>query len=270
MNKITHNVLLLCFFFALNSLAIGQDLKLLATIPSSINFFTTDPLGNSYILTGNELTQYDSLGIKKLSYGQRNFGRMRCVDASNPMKVMLLYPDFARLEVLDSKLALQRSIDLRAFGIEQPLLACTSLNSGIWIFDQQDFQLKKYNEQMQILSESGNIAQRIDMELHPKQLVEHDNLLYLNNPETGILVFDAYGAYLKRIPLAGIAKIAFSGEQMLYCRAGKMYAYDLKKLEENPFTMPFDLGSSFEARIEQHKLFLNKVEKIEIYRFRID
>lgn len=267
MRKAARFVFILILFLNALSTAVAQELNWTATINGPINHFTTDPFGNSYVLRGNELTQYDSLGVKRLTYGQRNLGGLRCIDASNPMKIVLLYPDFARLEILDSKLAMQRSIDLRGFGIQQPLLACTSLSGGIWIFDQQDFQLKKYSEQMQILTESGNIAQRTGYELRPTQLIEYENRLYLNCPQTGVLVFDAFGTYLKLLPISGVYKLAFSGERMLYCKSGKAFSYRLDTFEEQPFLLPEKSGIVKELRIEQQKIFLNNADKIELYRF---
>lgn len=267
MIKATRFVFILLLLLSGFSHGIAQEPRWTATIPGPVNYFTTDPLGNSYVLRGNELLQYDSLGIRRLSYGQRNLGGLKGIDASNPMKILLLYPDFAKLEILDSKLALQRSMELRGFGIQQPLLACISMSGGFWLFDQQDFQLKKYSEQMQILTESGNIAQRTGYELRPTQLIEHENRLYLNCPQKGVLVFDAFGTYLKLLPIKGVYKLAFYGERLLYCKSGKAFSYWLDTLEEQPFLLPEKSGVVKELRIEQQKIFLNNADKIELYRF---
>ena len=83
----------------------------------------------------NQLLQFDQKGKPKANYSENNLGALRFVDAGNPMKVLVFYPDFARLILLDSKLSPQSTIDLRELKINQPLTACNSKENGYWVYD---------------------------------------------------------------------------------------------------------------------------------------
>ena len=80
-------------------------------------------------------------------------------------------------------------------------------------------------------------------------------------------MFDAFGTYLKLIPIKAVYKISFSGDNMLYCRDGEAFTYQLNTLEEEPFVLPEKSVVVKEFRIEQQKIFLNNADKIELYRF---
>src|SRR5688572_14414895 len=85
--------------------------------PASLS---TDKLGQAYVLVENQLLQFAASGKPIANYSENNLGMIRSVDPTNPMKIMVFYNDFARLVILDSKLAFQSSIDLRSIQINQP------------------------------------------------------------------------------------------------------------------------------------------------------
>ncbi|MBL0031905.1 MAG: hypothetical protein IPP27_06880 [Bacteroidetes bacterium] len=88
------------------------------------------------------ITAIDPNGKPIANFSRNNLGSIRSIDASNPMKILMFYPDFAQLVVLNNKLAEQSSINLRASEINQPIVACGSENGGYWIYDNDDDQLK--------------------------------------------------------------------------------------------------------------------------------
>src|SRR6185369_8144211 len=92
-------------FFLLISFK-ADEYKLINSIPFAHAKFTTDRLGNAYVIVENQLLQFDTIGKPKANYSNLNSGILFSVDASNPLKILLFYPDFARLELLNNKLAL--------------------------------------------------------------------------------------------------------------------------------------------------------------------
>jgi hypothetical protein len=243
-----------------------DDYTLIKNIPFTGVSFTTDNLGNSYVIAENQLLQFDSKGRPKASYSENNLGSLRAVDASNPMKILTYYPDFTQINILNSKLALQSTINLRRLGIMQPTLICNSNNEGYWVFDLQDFQLKKVNLDLQVKFESGNISQNVGYDILPDFLVEADNSVYLNNPSTGILVFDLYGTYYKTIPLKNLKSFQVIGDELLFVDQNKLISFHLKKLEEREILLP-PHDSLRNARIEQKELFLLTTGSLSFYSF---
>jgi hypothetical protein len=230
--------LVLCCVFNFSFLIPLQDYKLINSVPFENARLTTDNLGNAYVMVENQLLQFDTAGKPKAVYAERNAGHLQSVDATNPLKLVLFYPDFAQLQILDSKLALQSSVYLRNFNIIQPVVACQSNQGGYWIFDLQDYQLKKIDMNLQLKIESGNLVQTLGFSPLPNFIVEWDNKIYMNNPKTGILVFDQYGSYIKTIPITDLKTFQFIGSDLLYVKENKMMKHNLKTLQENEVLLP--------------------------------
>lgn len=255
------------FFVMLFLVAFKADnYTLLNSIPFSKVLFTTDHLGNAYVIAENQLLQFDSHGKPKATYSETGLGALRSVDASNPLKILLYYPDFLQINVLNSKLALQSTIRLRPLGITQPTLICNSNNEGYWIFDMQDFQLKKIDLNLQVKFESGNVSQNVGYDILPDFLVESENYVYLNNPATGILVFDLYGTYYKTIPVKNLGSFQIINDELLYVSMNKLISFHLKKLEEKEILLP-QHDSLLNVRIEQKELFLLTTTSLNFYSF---
>ncbi|MFM7726606.1 MAG: hypothetical protein ACKO7B_07885, partial [Flavobacteriales bacterium] len=158
-------------------------------------------IGNLYVISDNQLLKFSPEGKPLQNYAEVRNGELRMVDASNPMKVLLFYPDMARLVALGTQFAPQSTIELRNLGIYQPTLACNSINEGYWIYDLQDFQLKKLDLNLQLVFQSGNLQLLTGKKVVPTSLIEYNQRVYLNDPSSGILVFDQFAGYYKTLPI---------------------------------------------------------------------
>ncbi len=263
MNRIVVFIFLL---FALTSFT-GDGFKLIKTIPVKATFITTDKLGNCYVIDeNNQLTKYNALGEREANYSDKYMGKLKSADVSNPLKILLLYADFNQITSLDNKLSLRTQVPLRELNILQPLAVCTSVNDGLWIFDQQDFQLKRLDLNLNIVQESGNLMQITGKEIKPSHLFENNGYVYLNNPEIGIMVFDLFGSYFKTIPLTQVSGIQFIGDELFYYRKGVLTAYNIKTLSERIIELPAGSDSSiYNVRVEEQKVYLLKDQQLNIY-----
>lgn len=240
--------------------------QLVKQIPfTEITSFTTDNLGNAYVVSENLLLQFDNNGKPLNHYDEKNLGRLADVDADNPLKLLLFYRDFAQINILNSQLALQSTIQLRALGIEDPLLICNSkVDYGIWVYDRQDFKLKKIDLNLQVTRESSNIPQLIGKDINPRFMTEGGKFLLMSDPEAGILFFDQYGAYFKTHPVKNVYYMQATEEELYYVSNGSLYTYNFKTLEEKKAGMPLN-DSLSAARVEQHRLFLTSNNELKIF-----
>src|SRR5436853_7636043 len=88
-------------FFILSSFA--SDWQPVKQIPfTEIASFTTDNLGNVYVVSENILLQFDNNGKPLNHYDEKNLGRLVRIDADNPLKLLVFYPDFAQINILNS------------------------------------------------------------------------------------------------------------------------------------------------------------------------
>ena len=243
------------------------DYLFVNSIPfSHLSFLTTDKLGNAYGIVGNQILQFDQNGKPVSNFSKNNFGEMRSIDASNPMKILLFYPDFAQLVILNSKLAEQSVVHLRASEINTPIVACNSENGGYWVYDNDDDQLKKLDLNLQIQYQSGNLTQLLGYKVQPRFLLEEDGYVYMSDPENGIFVFDLFGTYYKLLPFKGLKSFQVVDQNILFVRENKLIRYDSKiAVEQEVLLPPHD--SILNARIEDKKLYLLTSDSLSFYSF---
>ncbi len=257
-------------FFSLFLCLLGfqsGEYKLKYSIPfSEARFFTTDNLGNAYVIAGNQLLRFNPEGKPHQNFSESTLGELRSVDASDPLKTILFYPDFGRLILLNSQLAVQSVVHLKEIGIYQPMLACGSAYGGYWIFDRQDFQLKKVDLNLQITVQSGEMMNVTGMDVNPDFITEYNGSVYLKDPRNGLFVFDRFGTYHKRIPLGEITSFQVIEHEVLYVSEDKLKAFHLKTLNEREILLPSH-GSIKNARIENNQLYLLTSDSLAFYSF---
>lgn len=252
-----------------NQILFADSLTLVNKIDATVSFFTTDHLGNCYLVTENGLFKYDLDGKLLSSFSQKNFGTIQLVDATDPLKVLIFNKDFSSAITLDTKLTVQSTFNLRDLNLQQPILICVSRHDGYWIYDKQSNQLKKINASLQPVHESSDLSQIINSELNPVFLVESEKWLWLSNPSSGVLIFDMFGTYLKTLEIKDSIdinnfqvnndKIILSGENMLK---------EINQFDLNEKVIIYkELTDVKKMRIEQNRLYVLKKNIFEIYSF---
>jgi hypothetical protein len=244
----------------------SNDFTLLNGVPfSSARYMTTDNIGNIYVITENQLLKFNPRGKPLQNFSDSRSGELRSADASNPMKVLLFYPDMARIITLGTQFAPQSIIELRNLGISQPTLACNSLNEGFWVYDLQDFQLKKLNLDLQLTFQSGNLLQVVGKKIFPNSLAEFDQKVYLNDPEIGIMVFDQFAGFIKTIPIKGIKSFQVIRDELLYSDGESIRSYDMKRISEHEIMSPGNNGIIKTFRLNEAQLYLLTTDSLNIY-----
>ncbi len=256
-------IIYILLFFTLN-ISAQEKFKQVTTIEITANFFTTDNQSNIYAIKGNELFKYNKLGTLLYKYSNKNLGNIDYIDASNPLRILVFYKNFLQVVFLDNTLSPHgepTSFDI--LGLPQVTLAATSYNSCVWLYNQQNFELIRFNQSFEKTQVTTNLNLVLNISLQPTQLLEYDNRLYLNNPQTGILIFDIYGTYYKTIPLKGIQHFQPIGDWVYYQTENKIMAYNIKTTEEKDFEIPKQDFINF--RVEMDYLFIQTTDKILVY-----
>ena len=243
-----------------------QDSKfiLVKSIPTVSSFITTDNLGNSYLISGNILEKHDADGNFLKNFSNKNWGSITSVDASHPMKVLVFYQSFQQIIFLDNMLVpYSDPISLGALGYNRASLACSSHNNGFWIYDQQNFELLRFDQSLQKTQQTGNIPQLCGSEINPNFITEQNGKVFLNDSAKGVLVFDIYGTYSKTILLKGLNHLQTNNDELIFFKDNKLKSYNLKTLEEHDLSLP--AADVLDARTEKEKLYLLKQKSIDIY-----
>lgn len=176
-----------------------------------------DGFGNMYVITNNEIIKYNSSGILQKKYSTKRYGKIDFVDAMNPLKVLVYYKDFQQIMFLDNQLTESSNmISIEKLGYEQTSLVCSSSNNSFWLYDKQNNELSRFDSELKSLVKTGNLKRILDIDIKPNFMQEHNNYIYLNCPNEGILVFDIYGTFYKTIPLKNLKEFNVVNGDVFY------------------------------------------------------
>jgi hypothetical protein len=245
---------------------IKQDNAKPFVIKAVHNFFTADNLKNIYLVNQDELVKHLGSGKFFARYSNLKLGNITLVDATNPLKVLLYYRDFQQIVFLDNQLS-ENSIpvSLEQLGYEQTELACAGANNSFWIYNKQNNELIRFNENSKKISSTGNLKQVLKSDLSPNCMLEHNGYLFLNCPETGIYVFDIFGAFIKLIALKNIKNFQVNEFIIYYQNDSLFCSYNYRLFEEACKKIPSFNSNS--AKYFNNKLYYSVKDSLVIQSF---
>src|ERR1700752_604301 len=185
----------------------------------------TDGFGNIYVINNDQISKYNASGVFQKTFSTKRYGKIDFLDATNPLKILVYFKEFQQLLFLDNQLtATSNVISLESIGFEQAGLVCSSGNNSFWLYDKQNNELIRFNQDSKPLVKTGNLKRILNIDIKPNYLKEHNDNVYLNCPSEGILVFDIYGTFTKTIPLKNLREFDVIN--------GNVYYFEKKTLKE--------------------------------------
>ena len=92
---------------------------------------------------------------------------------------------------------------------------------------------------------------------------EYNNALYLNNPETGILVFDQFGTYVKNINITGLESFQVTEKGIYYLENKKIKKYEFRNLAIDELPLPQQNITGL--AVDKNRLFVLTDKGVKIY-----
>lgn len=228
-------IALITFLIATLSFQSSNDLF----IEGKFSRMAIDELGNIYALRGDVMELYRPDGNFWMRNSIKTIGQIHQMDVFYSLKPMLYSRDLQQLVVLDNTLSIQGDlIWLNRRGFPQVNLVSSSVMNHFWLFDQLDMQLMRVDRQWTKVAESGRLDQILGFAIEPIEIIEFDNLVYLVDPENGLLVFDLFGTYVKTIPLTQASNVQVGKRWITYMKGGKAHAFDRLDLESVVLDLP--------------------------------
>jgi hypothetical protein len=166
--------------------------------------------------------------------------------------------------MLDNTLSNNRGkINMLNHNIDLATLACSSVQNHFWFYDAMNFTLRRTNENFKPVIETGNLAQILRIEgLDPNYMVEFANRLYLNNPSSGILVFDIFGTFIRVIPIRGLQSFQINESSLIYFADSKLYRYHLQRYTDEVINLP---EGSINAWLQKNRIAVQMPDKVVVY-----
>lgn len=218
---------------------IKQSDNTVITIKTKFDFAYIDNIGNSYMVKDDELIKHLASGKFFARYSNLKLGSITTIDVTNPLKLVVYYRDFQQILFLDNQLSQNSDVvALEKLGYEQVELVCAGANNSFWVYDKRNNELVRFNESSKKIAATGNLKQVLQANITPNYMIEHNGFLYLNSPETGVYVFDIFGAFSKVISLKGLKQFQVSEEIIYYQKDGSLCSYNHRLFEEACKTVP--------------------------------
>lgn len=208
-------------------------------VKSRHDFFTSDHLGNLYLVHEQELLKFLPGGKLFARYSNLKRGPITSVDATNPLKIVVYYNDFQNIVFLDNQLSENSDmVDLTAIGYEQSALVCAGANNSFWLYSKQNNELVRFSEQSKKLVSTGNLKPVLQHDIHPDFMLEHNGYLYLNSPNDGIFVFDIFGTFNKLLPIKNLHQFQVQETRLVYANDSALCTYHPQTFETTCIPLP--------------------------------
>ena len=97
-------------------------------------------------------------------------------------------------------------------------------------------------------------------------MIEKDNRLFLNNPGTGILVFDVFGTYSKTLPILNLKTFQVVDNSVVYYKEGVLQADAIIVNDHLVYISPVGDTTTKDMRMERNAIFVLNEKRLDIYR----
>lgn len=252
----------LFLFFSLFCRA-NDSLVLIKTIPIEARLFTTDLLGNCYLVKGNnELIKYNAQGDSIAQFNEIKKGQITQIDATNPLRVLLYYSDYGQIIILDNMLSKKNVLKLNSVGLYNVSLIANSIDGNVWVFDQSSNSLIKFDNQLELVSTS-NLRNLVTESVNPIYMVEQERNLFMVDSTEGIFKFDLYGFYNTTYHFK-TNEIQYINGYLVYKNLPYLYSYQTQTISEKKILLP-NSETILQVRIERNKVFILRKNGLEIY-----
>lgn len=255
------------FFLSLLGAGAAGAQELIRSIATpNARFMATDELGNVYLVRqDNALIRYSPDGDSTGNFRSIQNGELHWVDATNPLRILLYYPAFSKILLLDRMLTVKNELDLRKLNIFNAPAVGMSADGRIWVYDYVNARLKKIDDQLNITHTGNDMRQESGTVPNPGSLLERDTRVYLCDSLQGIYTFDRFAGYINTLEIRGASQLQAFGSQLIYRTSDTLKAYDLNTLALKTIALPSQPGF-LQARIERNRLYLLYTDRLELYR----
>ncbi|MGK0365613.1 MAG: hypothetical protein ACI85O_002679 [Saprospiraceae bacterium] len=270
-------ITIFAFFLSLNlaftmshSLHAQTDstLEVHGKILGNIHFYTTDRLCNIYLINDNyEVVKYTPSGQETYRYSNTRLDRPTFIDATDPFNILVFYPDYQTIILLDRTMTHTATLNFSDFDFFNVNAVAFSSDNKLWVYDELNFRLKKIDRNGKTIQESDDLSLLLDSDFKPNFLVERELKVFVNDPNVGILVFDAFGQYVKRLDFRGLADFQVSRNLLIFRdEKNEAQIFHLNSLLTSPTNLPSNVPS---GKIQYQTGFLYAQDEEGVFIFRL-
>lgn len=244
-----------------------KQYELVKTVPVEGRYLTSDHLMQAYVIDdNNQVLKYDTTGQLIGRFSENRYGQITSVDATSPFNTLMFYKDFATIVAVDNQLNARTLFKLPSIDINAVSAVALSHDNHMWLFDTEESKLKKITSKYDLVHESLPINQILDTLINPTFIVEKDKLVFVNDPEMGILVFDLYGNYYNSFPITGVEHFQVLNKNIVFYDDSQLHLFDFMSFQMQHLPMPLQEDSVTHFQLNKDVLFVLGENGMQIYR----
>ena len=223
------------------------------------------------------LLQLDKEGSTNAIFSPERTGEITSLVTVNPLQIFLFYAEWQEFIILNRLLNPLKEGSFQDLSLNSNLnlgfiqFACPSVDNQLWLVDNSDFSLKKYNMLHHVLEAQTALDLLLEGDFYAlKSLQVYQNKLYLHT-QNEILIFDTYGNYQQKIPIINVDTLRFYGESFYFFdkENQKIVFRNLYTNQNKQFPIPPDLTEEVLEVIyfdTQVYFFFQNAVKVFLYR----
>lgn len=213
----------------MSSTGLNEGVTHTESIPFSGKFFTTDNLGNVFLVqSDNSIEKYGADGERDAVVNFKIYGSLSQLDVSNPFEIYCYYADQQVLLILDNLLNVRAEIDMTDISTGEVSAAARSFDNGIWYFDASSMKLLKATKNLVTQIEGVPMATWTNEVWKPTQLLDNEKNIFVHDSSNGICLFDVFGNYYKSIDIKGLLDFQVKKNKIIYFETSHLVSYDYK------------------------------------------
>lgn len=251
--------------------AATPNFTLIKKIPGNFTSVEVDMLNNIFVVTATgQLKKLSENGDSLAVYNDiKKFGNPSFVDVSNPLKILAFYSNFSTVVVLDRFLSQRNIINFRKENILSVQSVATSYDNNIWLFDNQDFKLKKVDEFGKSLSESNDFRLFVNNPPQPGFIFDNGTYVYLYDAQKGFYVFDYFGTLKIQYNYPGWQNVCIWNGKLYGLSEDRktLHIFDERMGKLQSFSFPANVAGT-SIKFMGGKLVALKSDGLEIFDFK--
>jgi hypothetical protein len=210
--------------------------------------FSTNQSGTLFLGDAQGVVRaYDTTGRVTHTFSPPRVAEVTTLEAGQHLRVFCFYRDVQEYLLLDRTLTAlpgyEKPARIAPDEVGFARLAALAPDGQLWLFDDTDFSLKKYNPA------TRRVSLHVPLELvlagqDPLfvALREYQNLVFLHDGRSGVLVFDNAGNFRSKIAAGAAGPVGFYGDELYFTRDGELHFVHLYNGATRRFPLPGGVG----------------------------
>lgn len=255
------------FLFALLVLfsagASAQELsKIKVWKTKEVSGITVDRLGNFFvILKKGSIKKYDPDG-KVLASLSKGAGDL--VEPFYQPSIFIYHRSRQQYVVYGRNFDNAREYAIEPALAIEPYLVSPTHDNKLWLLDKADYSLKRINPATQEVTHEFTLPSELTVSPDFTYLREYQNLLFLLDKNSGILILNTFGKLIRHIDIKTPRNFNFFGEELYYLDGNVVRFFDL--ITEETRTLAIPEGVNY-ALVTDERILLAGKNTLSLYHY---